>query len=108
MRDHEHAFLATLPDPVTLYRGVQPVRPPSGKKVYRGLAWTNDPNTALKFARRGGRTDGTLLMASVRKDCILACFLSRAEDEVVIDPRNVRQIECTPAELRQIQPKFNA
>jgi hypothetical protein len=98
MMENERAALAALPESVTIYRGVQPPRPPSRKVVYLGLAWTVKRDVAVeKFARRNGRKDGILLTASVRKDCILAHFLSRDEYEVVIDPRRARRVERTPA-----------
>jgi len=77
----EHAVLNGLPPHVTLFRG-------AALKFARGMAWTLDRDKAAWFARRFEH--GAIITATVPKCRVLACFLAREEDEVVIDSRRIR------------------
>lgn len=82
MTPNEHEALATLPDPVRIYRGAAP-------KYARGLSWTTDPERAKWFAERYSAWSGRVFTCVIPKTKILAYFLERDENEVVIDPSRV-------------------
>ncbi len=68
----------SLPDMVTVYRGVA-----SGRERY-GLSWTANQDKAEWFQTRF-KGDKYLLKADVPKQSILAYFNTRNEDELVVD-----------------------
>jgi len=82
MTPNEREALSTLPDPVKIYRGAAP-------EYARGLSWTTDPERAKWFAERYSAWDGKVFACEIPKTKILAYFLERGEDEVVIDPSRV-------------------
>jgi hypothetical protein len=88
MSAEEHATLAALPDPATLYRGVT-FFPGSPLKYARGMSWTDDLDIAAHFAYPPAWLDGAILIAEVPRRRILAYFHERGEHEVVIDPRPI-------------------
>ena len=73
MSDEDYRVWSTLPDTVTLYRGVS-----VGRKRY-GLSWTQEREEAEWFKRRFeyGDRRGTLLTATVSKDLCL-CYTPSA------------------------------
>jgi hypothetical protein len=79
-------FLDSLPERVTIYRGVQ--RP----SRYVGISWTLDREVAEWFAGRNTLGGGipTLLSGHAKKSNIVAVFTGRNESEVLILPRHVR------------------
>ena len=81
MDEGEIQIYHSIPDTITLYRGVS-----VGRKLY-GLSWTNDKDVALWFKDRFDRTKtkGSLLMVEAKKENILASFGSRNEHEYVLD-----------------------
>jgi len=79
MTAEEHAALAALPDPATLYRGIT-FFPGDPLRYARGLSWTDDLDIAAYYAHPyQSWLAGALLMA-----------VERGENEVVIDPRRIR------------------
>jgi hypothetical protein len=90
MAQGEREAFAKLSDPVIIYRGIT-VSSPGVRllKNARGMAWTDSLSVAAFFAHRWGQS-GTILEAKVSKSKILAYFLMRGENEVVIDPRRIR------------------
>lgn len=68
----------SLPDTVTVYRGVA-----RGRERY-GLSWTANKDKAEWFQTRF-KGDNYLLKATVPKQSILAYFNTRDEDELVVD-----------------------
>lgn len=84
-----------LPPLLTVYRGCARYR-------VRGLSWTTDREIAEKFAR-GIRfdlePDRVLAQAVIPKAHIFAPFVSRSENEIVLDPRRLRALQVTPAAL---------
>lgn len=76
------------PDSILIFRGCQP-------KDKRGISWTFNPRKADWFARRlDHRGTAKVYKARVRsKKGILGVFLSRDEDEVVVDPRYLIDVE---------------
>lgn len=74
--------------PLLLYRGVGPSRSPAG------MAWTEDLETAREFANSAdNRSAGVVYRALVPPRAVLAIFRDKEENEVVVDPRELNQIE---------------
>ncbi len=99
MLPEEQQALASLPDPLPIWRGTG--RP----KTDRGWSWTIDPARAVWFARwhednsrirmlYGVPALGTptVLVGTVPRDRVLAFFSERGEDEIVV-PFDAVQIE---------------
>jgi hypothetical protein len=73
-------------EPLTLYRG-------HGLGRMRGLAWTNNRNIALRFARRHIQSTGQpgfLSAARVPPHAVLAMLANRTESEFVVNPNCLR------------------
>ena len=95
MDDEERAALASLPDMVPIYRGFQHA------KSTRGMAWTLDRDKAIWFARRYAsvRTPPPrVASAMVARGKILAHFTGRNEKEIVVMPRDLKQVSATLVE----------
>jgi hypothetical protein len=91
-------FFDSLPDRVTVYRGV--ARP--GRHV--GISWTIDRGIAEWFAARntfGGKVP-TLLSGHVRKPNIIAAIAGNKESEVLVFPRHVRGRSETRLPVRDL------
>lgn len=89
MNDEERAALAALPDEFPIWRGV------THRDAVPGLSWTTDRSRAEWFARRFSSMEGKkpiLASGRVRKADVLAHFLGRAEDEIVVLPERVQQV----------------
>jgi hypothetical protein len=78
----ERQWLASLDDPVSVYRGCE-------KRRERGLSWTTDIEAARGFAfgKRWVNKQPTLAKALIPKSHIFGVFVSRQESEVALDPR---------------------
>ena len=82
---------AALPRPHNLivYRGQDENDP-------MGIAWTLDIEIARKFARGAGMRvsdyQGTVMIGKVARRDVLAYLTKRGEQELIIDPRNVKGI----------------
>ena len=81
MSEDEYKFYNSLPEIITVYRGVAVGRNP------KGLSWTCNKATAEWFANRYNTETkrGYIQSVDVAKNCILAYFNSRNEDELVVD-----------------------
>ena len=89
----ERRKLAELPDELMVYRGVTD----KNKDNILAMSWTMKQETAEWFAKRFG-SKGKVYRAKVRKTDILAVFLGRNESEVIVDPKNLKEISlCEPA-----------
>jgi hypothetical protein len=80
-----------LPRRLTVWRGASGDYP-------AGISWTATRAVAEKFARRFA-TDGErprLSEARVDRDRVLGYFIGRQEDEIVVDPRYLRQLRELP------------
>ena len=88
MDEDERQMLTNLDATVTVYRGVTSYN----VKNVRALSWTLSYDTAKWFASRFGEY-GTVYEAQVHKEHILALFNGRNEAEVIIDPKNLMNIE---------------
>ncbi len=86
MTEAERPFLAALPEEVTIYRGH------SHEGGERGLAWTLDRDSAVRFAHQFATStdighppgEPRLATATVPSSSILAVFQARREGDVVI------------------------
>lgn len=89
----EHRKLAELPDEIEIYRGVTE----KNKDNILAMSWTMKQETAEWFANRF-KGKGKVYRAKIRKEDILAVFLGRNESEVIVDPKNLKEISlCEPA-----------
>ena len=88
MDAEERARLQSLDDPVTIYRGVTSYN----ARNVKALSWTLDENVARWFASRFGE-QGRVYQAQIAKDDILAIFTGRNESEVIVDPKQLREIQ---------------
>ncbi len=85
--------LAELPDEIEIYRGVTE----KNKDNILAMSWTMKQETAEWFANRF-KGKGKVYRAKIRKEDILAVFLGRNESEVIVDPKNLKEISlCEPA-----------
>ncbi|MBE6152761.1 MAG: hypothetical protein E7166_00845 [Firmicutes bacterium] len=78
MTKSELLKLNTLPDEITIYRGVHK------KNNSKALSWTDDYEQALWFAKRFDN-NGYVLQATIKKDDIIAYFDERNEKEIIVD-----------------------
>ena len=88
MDAEERAQLQSLDDKVTIYRGVTSYN----ARNVKALSWTLDENVARWFASRFGE-QGRVYQAQIAKDDILAIFTGRNESEVIVDPKQLREIQ---------------
>ncbi len=88
MEDEELEVYNSLPDIVTVYRGVTSY---NNKKI-KVLSWTIDPEVAKWFANRY-QQKGQVYTATISKKHILAYFGGRNEAEVIVDPSKLRDIK---------------
>ena len=88
MSEEERTRLRDLENPVTVYRGVTSYN----AKNVKALSWTLDENVAQWFAHRYGE-HGTVYQAQIRKEDIYAFFTGRNESEVIVDPKQLVNIE---------------
>lgn len=81
MDEEDYAYWETLPEEVTLYRGVA-----RGRKKY-GISWTDDKEKAIWFKNRWATPEeqGKLLRVTVKKKHCLCYLDSRGEKEIVLD-----------------------
>jgi hypothetical protein len=83
------AFYDALPPVVSIWRGCE-----RGRE--RGLSWTTDRAVAEAFAsgKRCSNRSPTLAQAEIPKQHIFAVFVSRSENEIVVDPRRLRKFQA--------------
>lgn len=90
MENDELEYYNSLPDVVTIYRGIA-----IGRAEQEGLSWTCNRDTAEWFANRfnEGNRKGYILKGVVDKKDIFAYFNSRDEDEICCNSCKVRNVE---------------
>lgn len=88
MDEEEYQQFLSLPDKVTVYRGVTSYNASNVK----ALSWTLDRKTAEWFAQRFGEY-GTVYQAVVDKQHIFALFTGRNESEVIVNPKYLEGLE---------------
>ena len=77
---------------LTLYRGV------SNKRWARGMSWTRSPERAAWFAKRFNKGKGVVVSCTIPPDKFLGAFVGRGEDEVVLNPKQIRDIKIEEKE----------
>lgn len=87
MEPEEVQALDDMEDTVTIYRGVTSY---NGKDL-RAMTWTLNREMAEWFAHRFGQ-EGEVYAAQIEKVHILAYFSRRNEDEIIVDPKGLRDI----------------
>jgi 5-methylcytosine-specific restriction endonuclease McrA len=86
MDERDYMAYERLPKNITVYRGLQ------GKRArVDGLSWTLDLNTASWFANRFGQ-HGQVFKAVIPKKEVFFFTNARGEQEVVLDPRELRKV----------------
>lgn len=91
MTEEERNKLQTLPDKLTIYRGY------NGKGKLRSWAWTLDRDRAVWFAKRlhhGGKPP-RVATGEVAKADVVAYLNGRNEEEIVVDPKNIKVSKTT-------------
>lgn len=79
-------YISDLSGVVMIYRGV-------GSEKYRdGISWTLDKSKAEWFATRF-TDDGIIYSAKVKSKDILYYISERGEEEIIVDPKKLMQIE---------------
>lgn len=82
MSENERKILKSLPDEITIYRGISEPNKKIKMDQIRAMSWTTNLDTAKWFAQRW--TDkGKVYESTIKKDAILAYFSS--EYETVVD-----------------------
>lgn len=86
MTEGEMEGYVALPIEFVVYRGTQ-----LGRAKVRGLSWTLDYEKAKWFADRfsGG---GSVYKARIKKSAVYALFTGRGEEEVVLNPRKLLEV----------------
>ena len=87
MTEDEIETLRSLPETVSVYRGVTSYN--AGK--VKALSWTLDQKVAQWFANRFGE-NGIVYEAEISKEYILALFKGRNEWEVIVEPDHLLQL----------------
>jgi hypothetical protein len=82
MTSYEKKVYRSLPDQITIYRGMSSVEIDSGNY---GISWTLDKKIAQFFTNyyRNGLKDGLVVEKSVLKKDIIAYFSDRKEKEII-------------------------
>lgn len=78
-----------LPEELTIYRGIR------GKYLDQtnlGFSWTLNRDVANNFGTGTNQCDGYLLSAMANRDDIIAYFNARDEQEILILPENIREL----------------
>lgn len=88
MDEEDRADFEELPDRVKIYRGVTEYN----QNMVKGLSWTLDRKVAEWFAHRF-MSKGHVYAATILKKDILAYYDGRNEQEVVVDFRQLEDIE---------------
>lgn len=85
MTPEEYAIWKSLPDEITVYRGV------SGEGAVKKLSWTLSRKKAEWFANRWNQK-GRVYQAKIKKEDVLAYFGERGEAEIVLNPFELMDI----------------
>jgi len=103
MTGEEKKTYENFPDVVKVYRGIGvdendevKIKPEHGFNI--GISWTTDKETSIWFCRRKSiwkNMKPILLESEVKKDDILLFLNGRKEFEVIIDPKNLKEIKVT-------------
>ncbi|WP_281692920.1 hypothetical protein [Agathobaculum desmolans] len=91
MDEEEYAMFANLNSELEIYRGTCE----TDIECVKSLSWTISPQKASWFANRW-HTKGYVFKAKIRREHVLACFLRRGEEEVIVDPKHLNDIKIHP------------
>ena len=81
MDEEERELFNSLPEEVTVYRGVTD----HNKSRHKAFSWSTDRKVAEWFADRFQTGTGQIWTLTVPKDRILCCFEGRNEHEVIVN-----------------------
>lgn len=81
MTEREMQHYLTLPDKLTVYRGI------SDLKKSKGLGWTEDRQVALNFATRFRTKKAFVLSADIMHSEVIAYFDRANEKEIICQPK---------------------
>lgn len=84
MDEDEYKVYESIPEEITLYRGV------ARGRVEKGMSWTASKGKAEWFMHRFGG-EGYLLEMKAKKEDVLAYFSRRDEDEYLVYPKNYKR-----------------
>jgi len=101
MSPEGRAVLASLPDPVQVYRGALP-------KFARGLSWTTNLDVAVWFAERYGL--GKVFTTALPRAKVIAYLDHRSEYEIILNPRlrwQVGRVDLTPAQISECEARYS-
>ena len=106
MNEEERVAFAALPEMLTIYRGC-------AESNRLGFSWSIDREQGEWFARRCGfgawnDSGPFLLIGDCRRSDVIAHFLRRDEDEIVINPDDVKIIESDRVGKDSDQPLVGA
>lgn len=89
MTEEDYNVYQSLPGDFEIYRGVAVGRNP------KGLSWTMNKDKAEWFANRFNRNGkfGYVQQAMADRECVLAYFNTRNEDEIVISTKSLHDIK---------------
>lgn len=85
MGKEEYAIFNNLPESFIIYRGVSHGRNP------KGMSWTRDKKKAEWYANRFGI--GYIIQGIAERKDVLAFFLNKDEEEILIASKNVKKKE---------------
>jgi len=94
MNAEERAKFDELPDEIVIYRGLQ-----ATKAKAKGLSWTLNLEKAKWFANRWKKTN-KIFKTTIKKKDVFALFTGRGEDEIIINPYKIKEIEEVPFEFK--------
>lgn len=86
MDQDEREHIDSLPDEITIYRGVKP------KGKVRAMSWTDKLETAQWFADRFEK-NGTVYQAKINKKDVLTYTDGRGESELIVNFRKLKDIK---------------
>ena len=89
MHEDDLEVYNNLPDIVTVYRGVTS----NNLDGVEALSWSLSPEKAEWFATRFSSIKGRVYSATIHKNDIFAYFGQRGEQEVIVDPDYLENIE---------------
>lgn len=87
MEKDDYKVFQQLPSRIQVYRGIQ-----NGDAIVRGLSWSLSKGKAEWFAQRWSKK-GALYRAEIAKEHVYAYFNERGEEEIVLNPQYLKNVE---------------
>lgn len=85
MEQEDRETFEKFPETMYIYRGCQSINK-------HGWSWTTNFGKAKWFAKRWNLASQVLLKAKVNKEKVLAYLNGRSEDEIIVEPKNVKVV----------------